>query len=273
VQAWRWLESGAGDGATQMSVDAALMQNPSGTAAPTFRVYRWRPHCISLGFHQSQFPIHFERCRSEGVDVVRRPTGGRAVFHSDEITYAVVIPRDSEWYARTRHELYRVISEGITRGLRDLGLPAVYSRRQASGRADDGAPKPVSCFSSTVRWEITLDGRKLVGSAQRITVDGFLQHGSILMGGGHARLMDFLAGAEGRPESEKKAHGLNAVSIEEYSGRRIPAEKVAASLKAAMEHSFGARFAEGALTAEEKALADSSRRLYSIFTSKERDPS
>jgi lipoate-protein ligase A len=130
----------------------------------------------------------------------------------------------------------------------------------------------VSCFSSTVRWEITLDGRKLVGSAQRITADGFLQHGSILTGSGHSRLIEFTPGAEGRTESEKKAHDLNAISIEEYSGRRIPDEKVSASLKAAFEEAFGVRFADGALTAEEKLLADSLKSSYSIFLSKEPGP-
>jgi lipoyl(octanoyl) transferase len=248
-----------------MSVDAALMRNPSRNAVPSFRIYRWRPRCISLGFHQTQFPIHFERCRSEGVDVVRRPTGGRAVFHSDEITYAIVIPGDSEWYSKTRQELYRLISEGIALGLRRLGLPAMYSRRPSGGLSGAGASKSVSCFSSTVRWEITLDGRKLVGSAQRITADGFLQHGSILTGGGHSRLVDFIPGAEDRTDPEKKAHDLNAISIEEYSGRRIPEETVAASLKASIEEAFGVRFENGALTREEKLLADSLKSRYSIF--------
>jgi lipoyl(octanoyl) transferase len=272
MHAWRWLDDGEADGATQMSVDAALMQNPSRTAVPTFRIYRWRPRCISLGYHQIQFPIHFERCRSEGVDVVRRPTGGRAVFHSDEITYAIVIPGDSEWYARTRQELYRVISEGVVRGLRNLGLPALYSRRSAGGLSGAVAPKSVSCFSSTVRWEITLEGRKLVGSAQRITADGFLQHGSILTGGGHSQLVDFIPGAEGRKDPEKKAHDLNAISIEEYSGRRIAEETVSVSLKAAFEEAFGVRFEDGELTREEELLADSLRSSYSIFSSKEPDP-
>ena len=269
MQAWRWLDQGAADGATQMSVDAALMQNPSGTATPTFRIYQWRPRCISFGYHQSGLPIHFERCRQEGVDVVRRPTGGRAVFHSDEVAYAVVIPRESEWYARSKQDLYRVISTGIAQGLRYLGLPVGYARRSARMPPPSRAPASVSCFSSTTRWEITLNGRKLVGSAQRLTLDGFLQHGSILMGNSHSRLMEFFLEKEEPTVPGKREYGQNAISIEEFSGLKISAEKVADTLKSAWEKSFSVIFKDGALTEEEMLLADSNRKHYSIFSSKE----
>ena len=272
MQAWRWLECVAADGATQMAVDAALMQNPSRTATPTFRIYQWRPRCISLGYHQSDLPIHFERCRRECVDVVRRPTGGRAVFHSDEVTYAVVIPRESEWYARSKQDLYRVISAGIAQGLRNSGFPVDYARRPARVRASSGALASVSCFASTTRWEITLGGRKLVGSAQRLTLEGFLQHGSILTGDGHTRLMDFFLKSEDPLLPGKADNSRNAISIEEFSGRKISPENISDALKNAWEEAFSVRFKDGALTEEERLLADSSRSRFSVFSSKESNP-
>jgi lipoate-protein ligase A len=255
-----------------MSIDAALMQNPSRTATPTFRIYQWQPRCISLGYHQSDLPIHIERCRRECVDVVRRPTGGRAVFHSDEVTYAVVIPRDSEWYSRSKQDLYRVISTGIAQGLINLGFPVNYARSSAKNLSSSRASASVSCFSSTTRWEITLDGRKLVGSAQRLTMEGFLQHGSILTGKSHSRLMDFFLKSEDLPSPGKTEYGRNAISIEEFSGHKIAPQNVSDALKNAWEKAFSVRFRDGALTEEEMLLADSSRRRYSVFSSKESNP-
>jgi lipoyl(octanoyl) transferase len=263
MKAWRWLDSGTLDGASHMSLDAALLLNPSRVAVPTFRIYQWNPRCISLGIHQPDFPVNFERCRNECVDVVRRPTGGRAVFHSDEITYALVIPRESEWYARSKHDLYRVISSGIEKGLRDLGLPVEYVRHSAPLNSPTDPSASISCFSSPARWEILLAGKKLVGSAQRLTADGFLQHGSILTGKGHSRLMDFFLSTETQSiVLEKKA-----ISIEEFSGRKLSRGEAAASLRAAMEEVFSIRFKDSELTEHEKQLARSSRNQFALFDS------
>jgi lipoate-protein ligase A len=267
MKSWRWQDSGVADGAAQMSVDAALLQNPSRSAVPFMRVYQWNPSCISLGFHQSEIPIHFDRCRQEGIDVVRRPTGGRAVFHDAEVTYSVVIPRESEWYSKSKHTLYRLISEGLTKGLVRLGLPVEFVKRSADLKSPVNPNASVSCFSSAARWEITLQGRKLVGSAQRLTAAGFLQHGSILTGDGHRRLSFFL--------KEQKMHSAllssflqnKSISIEEYTEQKIPYADVADSLKMAIETVFSIRFIETELTEKEKTLADSIRNRFSVFAS------
>ena len=267
MKVWRWLDSGTADGANQMSVDAALLRNPSRTTVPTFRIYQWQPRCISLGIHQPDLPIHFERCRSERVDVVRRPTGGRAVFHSDEITYALVIPREAEWYMRSKHDLYRVISTGIEKGLRDLGLPVDYVKRSAPPDSPSDRSVSISCFSSSARWEILLAGKKLVGSAQRLTADGFLQHGSILTGKGHSGLMDFFLGTVTHPSARESAFEKNAISIEEFTGRKISRREVADSLRPAMEAVFSIRFRDSELTGPEKQLAESLRNRFAVFDS------
>jgi lipoate-protein ligase A len=267
MRVWRWLDSGTADGATHMSLDAALLRNPSGITVPTLRIYGWRPRCISLGIHQPDLPIHFERCRSERVDVVRRPTGGRAVFHSDEITYSLVIPKEAEWYSRSKHDLYRVISSGIEKGLRDLGLPVEYVRRSAPAVSPADPSSSISCFSSSARWEILLAGKKLVGSAQRLTADGFLQQGSILTGSGHSGLMDFFLMTGTHSSAGESAGGKNAISIEEFAGRKISRREAAVSLRAAMEAVFSIRFGDSELTGPEKRLAESSRDQYSVFDS------
>jgi lipoate-protein ligase A len=261
------MDGGAANGATQMSVDAALQQNPSRTGIPTVRVYHWKPFCISLGFHQDGTSIDYERCRQHNVDVVRRPTGGRAVFHADEVTYAVVIPRDSEWVSESKHTLYRLISEGLTKGLVLLNLPVVFAKRSADLKSPADRSASLDCFTSTARWEITLQGKKLAGSAQRLSATGFLQHGSILTGDGHRRLSFFIRGQETHPIGKPSLIQNKSISIEEYDGRKTSYETVTDSLRKGFEAVFSVRLEKSGLTEEESALADSIRNRFSIFQS------
>ena len=262
MQSWRWIHSGAADGASHMSVDAALLENPSRLTAPAVRVYRWDPFCISLGKHQSDTAIDLQACRREGVDVVRRPTGGRAVLHSDETTYAVVLPRASEWGHRPKGELYRMLSEAITRGLVRLGLPVAYEKRSLRPPSPADGTASMSCFSSSARWEILLDGKKLVGSAQRIAPTGLLQHGSILTGNGHSRLFRFLRGS-GTSGMRDDA----AVSIEAFAGHAVSFGDIANALKWGFETVFSVRLEASELTQEEKRLAETLRPTHAVFSS------
>ncbi|RME01602.1 MAG: hypothetical protein D6814_01155, partial [Calditrichaeota bacterium] len=103
---WRLILDGPADAFTNMATDVALVECVS---RPVLRLYAWHPWAISLGFHQSLKAIDRQRCRQEGIDVVRRPTGGRAVLHAEEITYSVVVPSDHPWYQLGVQEVYRQI--------------------------------------------------------------------------------------------------------------------------------------------------------------------
>ncbi|MBN2201984.1 lipoate--protein ligase family protein [bacterium] len=247
MQAWRWMDGGEAAGAVHMAVDSVLLENPSRLNVPTVRMYRWKPVCLSLGIHQRDCRVDYPACRRDGVDVVRRPTGGRAVLHSDEITYAVVFPVESETGGLPKQDLYRNVSEAIVRGLSGLGLPVSYEKRSGRPPSPRDPSAAMSCFSSAARWEILLDGRKLVGSAQKIAPAGVLQHGSILTGEGHRRLGDYLSGGH--------VAGDPAVSIKAFMGREVPFEDIAFAVRSGFESVFRIRFETAVLTDEEERLA------------------
>ncbi len=160
---------------------------------PTLRLYQWRPWAVSLGFHQNIGDIDAARCALEGIDIVRRPTGGRAILHAEELTYSVAM------YAGRRSilQVYNDISSALVSGLNFYGVDATLQRTQPNLRLHYHAASSIPCFSSSARYEIEWKGRKLVGSAQRRYSAGehevVLQHGSILLGPAHHRLIDLLA--------------------------------------------------------------------------------
>ena len=151
----------------------------SGESLPVLRFFLWRPPAISLGYLQSESDIDAEKCARDGIDIVRRPTGGRAILHSAEFTYSVTIPPWHPLAKMTILQTYNEISRALALGLRNLGIPAKLAR--GTGRIN---PKNPSCFSSTSRYELVVDGKKLVGSAQRrknggmyIRNDELIDHG------------------------------------------------------------------------------------------------
>lgn len=162
-------------GAWNMAVDEALLQSAR-DAVSTVRFYRWEPGCLSFGRNQTARDRYDpDAIARAGVDVVRRPTGGRAVFHHREVTYSVVAPT-GQW--GSLRDCYQRINRALTRGLRELGVPADLVEA-GQGRA----PRPTTraCFRDPVTGEVTAGGKKLVGSAQWRDDGAFVQHGSILL--------------------------------------------------------------------------------------------
>ncbi len=168
---WRILRDGPGSAAHNMAVDEALLRHVA-HSGPTLRLYTWRRPSVSLGYRQPA-PAWIERARDEGLEVVRRVTGGGAVLHSGDLTYAVVAPLGVPEIPNDLPGSYAWIQAALVAALADLGLAA----RPARGR--NGADRLAVCFAGATGYEIELAGRKLVGSAQRRTSWGFLQHGSI----------------------------------------------------------------------------------------------
>ena len=170
---WRLLLDGPGDGPWNMAVDDALLRSARGDAPPTLRFYSWDGAWLSLGFSQPLDPARRARCREAGVGIVRRATGGRAVLHGADLTYAVASP--AALLPAGLHATYALLGEALRQGLAALGIAA--ERRGA------GAPGPregeFDCFQSPAADELCVGGRKLAGSAQRRTGEGVLQHGSL----------------------------------------------------------------------------------------------
>jgi lipoate-protein ligase A len=183
---WYVLNSGAETGAANMAVDEALCRFPADR--PVLRFFRWDPYCISLGYGQRAEHLDRERSRQAGLDIVRRPTGGRAVLHANEVTYSVVIPRPHPLAEQGVTELYRTLSAGLAAGLRLLGA-SVEIKKSAVGDAPYTSSE--LCFASAARYEIVAGDRKVVGSAQRRFAEATLQHGSVLTGTFHHSLDTF----------------------------------------------------------------------------------
>jgi len=175
---WRLLHTPAARGAFNMALDEALMTYARETQSWVLRVYTWSAPTLSLGRHQTARGGYDLKALGErGIDVVRRPTGGRAILHDREITYAVAAPIDD---AGDLRESYGRINRLLLAGLRLLGVGAVDIAGDADRRGRE-QPGLLPCFHYPSMGEITLDGRKLVGSAQWRCDGALLQHGSILV--------------------------------------------------------------------------------------------
>jgi len=216
------VDTGLHSGEENMEFDRQLMaafldgrfQQRYGTKSCLWRFYAWQPYAITIGYNQHCSGIDVLKCRDAGVDVVRRPTGGRAVYHADEFTYSF-FSDSSEQNA----VLYRMVHEVIQLALQSLGINAEFCRSTLQSTQGLQSAGSVSCFTASAKYELQVDGRKLVGSAQRKTRNVLLQHGSLPLSGRHKDLCQFITASEQvvvesiRDEMERKT-----ISLEEILG-------------------------------------------------------
>lgn len=158
-------------GTLNMAVDVAIGELLDDVV---LRFYSWSRPTLSLGRHQRIDDVDWEFVERSGFDVVRRPSGGRAVLHWDELTYSVVVPSTSEFFGKSVLTLYLWISEHIVSGLGALGFPVVLSKNHSRNNSE-------LCFKVPSAYEVLLNGSKVVGSAQMRTQKYALQHGSIVL--------------------------------------------------------------------------------------------
>ncbi|HEX9486580.1 MAG TPA: hypothetical protein VF976_05915 [Gemmatimonadales bacterium] len=206
------LDAAGRSGAANMAIDAELLDRADGTGAGFLRLYRFDPPCLSLGRNEPAAHYDHTEIARRGLDVVRRPTGGRAVWHEHEVTYAVAAPVAAFGSLRNA---YHTIHERIAVALRSLGADATLAPHQppSSGRVD----QPASCFATRVVGEVLVAGRKLVGSAQVRKRSAFLQHGSILLDGSQ----EIIAAVSRTPQVACAATTLSA-----ELGRRVTWDEV-----------------------------------------------
>ncbi len=166
-------------GIFNMAADSYIADYARQTSQPVLRLYTWDQPTLSVGFHQKLTGEQIDSCRRHGVPIVRRPTGGRAVLHDQELTYALALPETYPLLIAGRHVLLKKVGEAFVAAAMRLGLHAELIRSsQPSERLQRGS---ALCFESMSRWEVHLAGRKWIGSAQRFLPGAFLQHGSILL--------------------------------------------------------------------------------------------
>jgi lipoate-protein ligase A len=236
----RWWHDGARSGAANMARDRALWRQAEAGALgdPVLVLYRWSPPSISLGYHQDPMCVDHAAAVRADVDVVRPPTGGAAVLHDDELTYAVVGRLDAG-FGRSVEEIYDTVAVALVRALATMGVRA--------DRRGGGHPASLACFTAAGGHEITVDGRKLVGSALRRGRFAFLQHGSILEGPGHQALADLLSVRAS--ERDRLAQELRDATIDLRALGVRDVEPLAAALAAALAQELRTTAIHGALVA------------------------
>lgn len=188
---WNFIDSGFNTGEFNMQFDLELANKCKNDEA-FYRLYRWQPYCISLGANQSFDDINLVKTKEDGIDVVKRPTGGRAILHAEEWTYSVIYPMNYEYSPK---EIYFKISKALMKGL-ELYNP-IFANSELENVQPNfpkllEEPSGVLCFASTAKNEVKFNGKKLIGSAQRKLNNSILQHGSILCGTFHQKLADYL---------------------------------------------------------------------------------
>jgi lipoate-protein ligase A len=256
---WRLLSSGYNDGPTNMAIDEALLEAiAQGNSPPTLRIYGWKPACLSLGFRQSYAIVNVEYCHTSGWDVVRRPTGGRAILHTDELTYSVCAPATEPRVRGSVLESYRRLSKALLAGLDLMGL----SPARAEPDPQTIPMKSPACFDEPSNYEITVDRRKLVGSAQMRKKGVVLQHGSIPLRGDPARIVPALRFNDVANQQALADHlGRNAITLEHAQGHETSFAVTAGQLVEGFAQTLNLNLLPGELTKEEKLAV---RRLIAL---------
>lgn len=238
-----------------MAVDDAILELArKGAAPPTLRLYDWAPGTLTLGLGQPLADVDTARLAAHGWGMVRRPTGGRAILHIDELTYSVIGANDEPRLAGGVLESYRRISGALMRSLAVMGL-AVQQQPQHLLPAGSGDAGPV-CFEVPSDYEITLGGKKLIGSAQARRKGGVLQHGSLPLYGDIARITEALVYASEAEREESAARvRQRAATAEEGLGRVPSYAEAAAAFMQGFAEELNIELVEGELSAEEEAAA------------------
>ncbi len=249
---WRLLATGCRSGSENMAVDEALMvAHARGDSPPTLRFYGWSPPALTLGYFQDpEAVVDFDACRRLGIDVVRRPTGGRAVLHGREATYSLVAAEDNPAVRGTVAESYLRLSRGLVLGLGGLG--AVVAINGSGTSAAGGA----ACFDSPSIYELTAGGRKLAGSAQCRKWGCVLQHGALPLSMDTGVLFKILRfPSESEREYQLRTFSSKATCLEEVLGRPVSLEEVIDALARGFAGALGMDLEPGGLTDGEARLA------------------
>lgn len=230
---WRVIYSPPAPGAWNMALDEALFEaSLDGSVLPALRLYAWEPACLSLGYAQPIADADREALTTHGWDLVRRPTGGRAILHTDELTYSVCGPQSEPRLAGSVLESYQALSQALLNALTRLHIPAqAHAKPGVAASAD---PKGPVCFEVPSNYEITVAGKKLIGSAQSRRKGGVLQHGSLPLYGDLTRITRGLC-FTGEAEREQAARRLleRAATAEAVLGQALPWEVAARAFESA----------------------------------------
>jgi lipoate-protein ligase A len=255
---WRLIvDADSRTGAENMAIDEAIMEAvATGDASPTLRFYQWAPPCLSLGKRQPLDGVDLLTCRADGVDVVRRATGGWAILHTDELTYSVALRTDDPRISGAILDTYRTLSQGLVAGLRLLGADAEMNPVLPGGAQNFSA----ACFEVPSAYEITLGGRKLIGSAQTRPAGKVLQHGSLPLYGDIARVAGYLTFTSEEERIALAEHlRERATTLCDALGHAVTFAEAAQAMARGFGEALNVELAPGGPTARELAVAQAIR--------------
>jgi lipoate-protein ligase A len=242
MKEWRFsIDSKPLSGSWNMAVDDFLFRSLGDTPQTILRFYAWERPTVSLGYSQKAHKVvDTDFCKKSGVDIVRRMTGGKLVLHHREVTYSLC-SSDAETFTPTLRDSYRLISEGLMRGLEKMGLtPSLAQDPPLSYKKGD-----LPCFAFPAQNEIEVGGKKIVGSAQRREGTRFIQHGSIPLADDEGLLVSVSLQREEVPE-------LRMTSLSQALGRDVDFSWAAEHLASGMSEYFNVHLIQMPLTTEEK---------------------
>ncbi len=253
METWRYINTGLLDGATNMAIDRALANCMALNGHyPVLRVYGWNPPAISLGYHQKPAEINSELCRKDGVDIVVRPTGGRAILHGEELTYSVILPKNGPFARLDIHQVYELISRCLISALNTLEFPVTFNRAEVTPNDFMRGELSALCYAAAIRYEICYQKKKLVGSAQRQFENAILQHGSILIGSYHLQLTKYLAVANKERRQQIREFLENkTICLNDIGKTPVSFAELAAAVKKGFCKELDVKFLETELTERE----------------------
>jgi lipoyl(octanoyl) transferase len=213
---WRLIDSGPGSASYNMALDEAIaISVRNREVPPTLRLYTWDRPSLSLGSFQKTSDIDLNYCRQSTIPVVRRPTGGRAILHGDELTYSFTVRIDKEPFSKGLMESYRSISRAFNLAFHKIGISVISKMQREKGRVLSRNPL---CFESSSYGEILLNNRKIVGAAQKRWKDGLLQQGSIPYAGDKDKIVHIFGRKASQPENAM--NGLKEI-LPEFDDQRF----------------------------------------------------
>lgn len=243
-------------GYENMAIDEAVFLScQEGKSPPTIRLYGWAPPAVSLGYFQkAQHAINFEACKRRGVDVVKRLSGGRAVLHDKELTYSLICPEGTPPFGKTILETYKTISMCLIGALKNLNLDVKWvTSKEKHPSFRQPSDKTVSCFSSPSWYEITVEGKKICGSAQKRGGGVWLQHGAILLEHDVDMLVEVLKSMKSKQEFMDEIRS-STTSINNHLANKINFHELKALVRQGFEANLGIIMERGHLTSHEYNL-------------------
>lgn len=222
------------NGTENMVLDLLYAEQVEKSQIPVLRFYGWKPYCLSLGRHQDLDNVNIDSVLKDRIDIVRRPTGGSAILHAEELTYSFIIPKTK----MTHHEMYEIFHVLLAKVLIEMGYKVDLSRSQKEKLYLNQDNSTFACFNRAAKSEIRYTGKKVVGSAQRIYKTSILQHGSIIIGREHEKIINYLKTGDSDKYDQRDLLRNNSTHLGEITKNKSVKTEIASKLTDAFSREY-----------------------------------